>query len=99
MEELRFLRGDVADADADVAVIHLAVLNQALDRRTYDVRGNRKSHARKAAGFGNQECIDANNFSVGIDQRTAGVTRIDGCIGLYELPWRTPVSGVRIGTV
>src|SRR5208282_3923890 len=99
VKELRLLGSDVADPDADIPVVHFSVLDQGVDRRPHDLRGNRKSHAGEAARLGDQERVDAHNFSVSIHQRTAGVPGVDGRVRLNELSRRTAVSGVWIRPV
>ena len=37
------------------------------------------------AGGPDNGCVDPDQLSLEIDQRAAGITRIDGCIGLYEI--------------
>src|SRR6202049_1775734 len=85
--------------DADIAVAHLAILNETLDGWLYNLRGNGKSHAGKTAGLGDQKGCDAHDFALGIDQRAAGVARVDSRVGLDELARRTAVSGEGVGTV
>ena len=99
VEELGFIGRNVADADADIAVAHLSVFNETVNRWLHDLRGNGKSHAGKTSGLGDQKRVDADDFAVGIDQRPAGVAWVDRGVRLDELARRTAVSGEWIGTV
>ncbi len=62
VEELGFIGGDVADADADITVAHLSVLNETVDGWLDDLRGNGKSHTGETASLRNQKSVDAHDF-------------------------------------
>ena len=64
-----------------------------------DLRGNGESRARKRAAVGDDEGVDPDQLAVRVDQRTAGVARIDGGVGLDEVAGLARVVGVRIGPV
>ncbi|MNL01188.1 hypothetical protein D3C87_1216490 [compost metagenome] len=46
---------------------------------------NRKADALRAAGLGKDRRVDAGEVAIGVDQRTAGVTRVDRRVGLDEV--------------
>src|SRR5215470_2905820 len=97
LEELRVLGRDVGDAQTHVSVADLAVTNDRFDRRTPNLRRNCEAHAGELAGSGDQERVNADHFAARIHQRAAGVARVNGRIGLNELPWLAGVVliGVR----
>src|SRR5208282_986081 len=92
VEELGFIGGHVADSDADIAVVHFAVLDEAGDRWLHDLGGDGEAHAGEASSLGDQEGVDAYDLAMGVDQRPAGVAGIDGRVGLDEAAGRTAVS-------
>ena len=97
MEVLGLLGRNVADADADIAVAYLSVLNESVDRRDHDLGGNGESHAGKTAGLREQERVDADDLATHIHQRATGVARIDGRVRLDEFAWCPAVFGEGIG--
>src|ERR1700678_1983827 len=99
MEEFRFLRSYIADADSDIAMADLAILNQAFDRGLNYLRRDSKTHAGEAAGFRDQKRVDAHHFPMRIYQRPAGIARIDGRVGLDEFTRRTTVPSERVRPV
>ena len=99
VEELRVVRSDVGNSDSHVAVRHLAKLDQLLHRGTHDLRRNGESHAGERTRGRDQEGIDPDHFTARVHQRTAGVSRIDGRVGLNELARLAGVVGRRIRPV
>src|SRR5207247_7967939 len=96
VEEARVLRGHIVDSDPDVAVADFAVLDQVVHGWADDLSWNGKACAGKRSGARNQKGVDAYNFTVRINQRSAGVTGIDGRIGLNELAALAAVAvGIR----
>ena len=70
--------------DSYTAARYLPALNKLvvhLDRR---VGWKRKSKPGGLPRFGNDGCVDSNNFSGHIDQGTAAVAWVNGCVGLQE---------------
>src|SRR3954451_20150696 len=84
VEKLRVLRRHIGNAHAHVSMGDLAVADQRIDRGPHDLRGNGESHSRKGTGGRDQKGVDTHYFSVRIHQRPAGVSRIDGSVGLNE---------------
>src|SRR5207302_2384216 len=97
-EELGVFRSDVVDGNSDSTVLHLAISNQLVDRRLYDLSWNREAHPGERAGRRDQERVDAHNLPTRIDQRSARVARIDGRVGLNKLT-RLAAVRIRIRTV
>src|SRR5262249_46709138 len=85
MEELRVLRRNVADADSHISMADFSVTNQCIYGRTHDLGRNGETHAGKRSRRRNQESIDSHYFAFRVNQRSTGVTRIDGGVCLNEL--------------
>src|SRR5882762_10717223 len=83
-EALRQLLIDVLYADADAAAAHLALRQQLTLDVQGQIDGDGEGHAHVAAGAAVYLRIDADDLTVDIEQRAAGVARIDGRIGLNE---------------
>jgi hypothetical protein len=65
---------------------HLAELDQFFHRGPNDLRRNGKSHARERTRGRDQEGVDPDYFTARVHQWAPGVSRVDGRIGLDELP-------------
>ena len=71
--------------DADGAARHLMVGTNKLVINLRDgIRGQGESQAGIGVGFGKNGGVDADDFAGHVDQRTAGIARIDGGVGLNE---------------
>ncbi len=99
VEEAGVLRRHVVHADAEVAVMHGAGLDDRLGRGAGDLRGNGESCTGERAVAGNDERVDADQFAVRVDQRSAGVAGVDGGVGLDEVARFARVVAVRVGPV
>src|SRR5690242_20078296 len=84
IEELGVLRRDIGNANAHVGVSYFPISDQLVNGWANDLGWNRKSHSRKGTGGRDEEGIDADDLAVRIDQRSAGVARVDSSIGLNE---------------
>src|SRR5208282_3954360 len=99
LEEFGIVRSYIGDANSNVAVADLAVLNQSLDGGLDDLRGNREAHARERAVAGDEEGVDPDQLAAGIYQRSAGVAGVDRSIGLDELAGLAAIAGIGIRTI
>src|SRR5579864_4764006 len=84
MEEARVFRSYVIDAHADSRVLNLAVFEQRVNHRPRNLCWNGKAHPGKAPGRRDQERVDADDFTMRVHQRSAGIAGINGRIGLDE---------------
>ena len=71
--------------DAQPAANHPAMFNDGVQHKTRHAGRNHKAHAFTAAATGKQQGADPNKIAIGIDQGTAGVTDINGRIGLDKI--------------
>lgn len=78
------------------AVRRLAVLHSSIDKLADPVDWNGKADPDIASSRTGHRCSNANKFSAQIYKRTAGVARIDRCIGLNEI---LVASDVKTGAV
>ena len=99
VEEAGVVGRHVVHADAEVAVVHGAVLDDRLGRSARDLRGNGEAGAGKRAAAGDDEGVDADQFAVGVHERAAGVAGIDGRIGLDEVAGLARIVAVGIGAI
>src|SRR5271166_1105067 len=99
LEELGIIRSYIRDANSNVAVADLAVLDQGLHSRLYDLRGNREAHAGERSVAGDKEGVDSDQLAARIYERSAGVTGVDGRVGLDELTGLAAIGRVGIRTV
>src|SRR5262249_41171138 len=76
---------NVDDADTHVAAGDFAVLDQRMHDVLGVVGGNGESDPVVAAGARCDGRVDADDFALEIDQRSAGVAGIDGGIGLQKV--------------
>lgn len=90
---------DIVEADAEIAVIDLAVLHQLLGSGTHDLRGDGEASASEGAAVGDDEGVDSHELTVRVDERSAGVAGVDGSVGLDEAAGLAGIIRVRIGTV
>ena len=74
--------GDLLDAHAEPAAPGLAVLPQLIEHRHRGVGRHGKADADRAARRRDDRGIDADDFTVEIEQRAAGIAAIDGGVGL-----------------
>ena len=70
---------------ANKATVNLAFVDELRDNRADHVGGNRKSNTNIAAAGCKYGGIDANQPSIQVHQGAAGVTRVDGRIGLNKV--------------
>ena len=99
VEEAGVVGRHVVHADAEIAVVHRAGLDDLLGRGPGDLRGNGEAGAGKRAAVGDDEGVDADQLAVRIHQRAAGVAGIDGRVGLNKVAGLARIVGVRIGPV
>ena len=64
-----------------------------------DLRGDGEAGAGEGAAVGDDEGVDADELTVCVDQRAAGVAGVDGGVGLDEAAGLAGVVGVGVGTV
>ena len=67
---------------ADLHAMDVAVLAQAVIDEIHDAGGYGEAQAFTATALRKNECVDAENRSIHIDQRSAAVAGVDGSIGL-----------------
>src|ERR1700691_5229306 len=67
---------------ADFDAMHVAILAQALVDEIHDPRGDGEAQAFTATTLGKNECIEAEDRSIHIDEGSAAVAGVDGSIGL-----------------
>jgi len=91
--------GYVIKTDAEVTVIDAAVLHQLLGGGADDLRGDGEAGTGKGSAVGDDEGVDSDELAVGVDQSSAGVTGVDGGVGLDEAAGFTGVVGVGVGTI
>src|SRR5207249_10608021 len=70
--------------DSYTAARYLPALNKLVVHLDGRVGWKRKSKPGGLPRFGNDGCVDSNNFSGHIDQGTAAVAWVNGCVGLQE---------------
>src|SRR5690606_24731264 len=76
------LRTDGLDADTKPATARLAVKPELLNDGNRDIRWNGEPDADRAACRRDDGCVDANDLAVHVEQGTARVALVDGCVGL-----------------
>ena len=79
---VRKLRSDRDGAHSERGTAHPAQSHQIIQNGLGGVDGNGKTDAGTLADAGKNHGVDANDFAVPVDKRAAGVTGIDGGIGL-----------------
>src|SRR5262249_36758369 len=72
------------EADADRTASHAALLDDLVIDVDGGRRRKREANALIAAAASDNCGVDADNLTSQVNQGTAGVARIDGCIGLQE---------------
>ena len=85
VEGFRQFGRQVLDDDAQVAAAYLAVVDELSHDSTDHVGGNGETDSDIAPGRGEYRRIDAHQPTVQVDERTAGIARVDGGIGLNEI--------------
>src|SRR5690606_3016340 len=75
----------VLNTDADAAALHLAVLEELVDDLADHVARYREADTDIAPRGRQDRAVDALQRAVESDQRAAGVTGIDRCVGLNEV--------------
>ena len=83
-EAVSQLRINLLDADADATATDLAALDELLAHVIGDIDGNRKRQTHVAAGLAVNLRVDADDFTVHVEQRTTGITGIDRHVGLNK---------------
>src|SRR6185437_4643246 len=76
--------GDVLDHDAELAARHVAAGLQLLPDLHGDVDRYRERHAHVAAAAAVDLRVDADHLALHVEQRAAGVARVDRHVGLDE---------------
>src|SRR5581483_3830581 len=76
--------GDLLQTDAEPAAMHRAAAFQLLDNAHGDIDRNRERHAHEGAGAAVDLRIDADDFALQVEQRSAGVAGVDGHVGLQK---------------
>ena len=84
-EFLGDVRRDGIDIDAEDAALDLAVLDQLVHDALDHVDRNGEADADIAAAARQNRGVDADQFAAQIDQRAAGIARIDRGVGLDEI--------------
>src|SRR5690606_17489783 len=84
-EGLRQLRRQRLYLDAQIAADHLAVLDDRAHHLQCQLHRYGETDTLRTAGLGEDRRVDPHQIAMGIDQRTAGVARVDGRIGLDEV--------------
>ena len=95
VKEAGIVGRDIVHADAQVAVVHRAGLDDGVGGGFGDLRGNGKARTGERAVVGDDEGVDADQLAVRVHQRAAGVAGIDGGVGLDEVAGLARVIGVR----
>ncbi len=85
LKKLRVLGRHVVHADAEIAVVDAAGLDDLVGGGLDDLRGNGEARAGEGAAAGDDEGVDADQFAMRIHQRSAGVAGVDGGVGLDEV--------------
>ncbi len=62
-----------------------AVLDQRINDRVHGLGGDSKTRAREDACIRDKKGVDADQLTMRIDQGTAGVTGVNGSVGLNEI--------------
>src|SRR5260221_10743713 len=75
-------RRDGLNAEADLCAVNVADFAKLVIRDAHDIAWNGKAESFVSARLRQDESVDPNHFTVDIDQRPAGITGIDGRIGL-----------------
>ena len=99
IEEAGVVGSDIVHADAQIAVMHRAGLDDGFGRGLGDLRGNGEACAGEGAVVGDDEGVDADQLAMRIDQRSAGVAGVDGGVGLDEVAGLARIVGIRIGAI
>ena len=84
--------GDLLDAHAEPAAARLAVLAELVDDGNGARRRHRETDTDRAARGRNDRGVDADDFAVEVEQRTAGIAPVDGGVGLDVVVVRTRVD-------
>ena len=65
---------------------HFAVLHDLFHHVAHHVDGNREANTLVSASASRDDCrVDPNQVAVEIQERAAGIPRVDGCICLNEI--------------
>ncbi len=83
-------RGDGCERHTNLSAVDPAGSANLFEDRPDDVSGRRKPQAFIASGLRHDECVDADQAAVSIDQRTAAAPRVDGRVGLeidHRIVW------------
>ena len=70
---------------AEETAYNVAVVDDLIHHALGKIDGNRKTHALIAAAAGKNGGVDADEFALGVDQRAAGIARVDSGVGLDEI--------------
>src|SRR6185503_7751054 len=70
------LVGDLLNADAEPAAAQFAELPELIDHADHGLRGYRKAEADRAAGGRDDQRVDADHFTLEVEQRTAGIAAV-----------------------
>ena len=96
---MRIIGRDVVHRDAEITVVHLAVLDQVRRDRMRDLRGDGKAGAGELAAIDDDGAVDADQLPVGIDQRPARVAWVHRGVGLDVRTRPAGVIGVGIRAI
>lgn len=84
-ERLGQAGGEILDVDAETAAFHFTVFHELPGQLPDHVDGDREADADVAPRRRQDRRVDADELALQIDQGTAGVARVNGRIGLYEI--------------
>src|SRR5690242_1204657 len=99
----RVIQRHVVDRHAERRAVDLAVLDQLVHDGPREVDRNREAVARVEPGLAGDGGVDPDHLAPDTHQRTAGVARIDGGVGLDEVldaaltPARQPAQRTALG--
>ena len=65
----------------------------------YSLGRDSKTCARERSRIRDEEGINTNQLTMCVNQRTTGVARVDGCVGLNEVARLARIIRVRIGPI
>ena len=82
IEEVCIVWRDIIHANAEIAVFDFAVFDDLFGCGARNLRGNREARAGKGAAVRDDEGVYADQFAMRVHQRSAGVSGIDGGVGL-----------------
>ena len=95
VDNAQFLRHVLRDVDhrkPRPSTSRSAILYQFVRNAPNPFDGYGETHALRAAAFGEDERVDADDLAEGVDQGTSAVARIDGRVGLDHVPVDRPGS-------